>query len=126
VPMPVREGRLGLPAAVAPGVAERLDRIEDRLERQFALLMWFYESYAPVGVIRYEDIVASGGAALEPIAASAATLTVALKSRNAAAVYDREHMHRAARLLLEREGAHRRYYTEGEIAELHRSVASAK
>jgi hypothetical protein len=119
VPMAVREGQLGLPASVAPDIADRLDAIDDRIERQLALLMWFYESYAlnlpRERVIRYEDIVASGGAALAPIAPSAAALQVKLASRNAAAVYDRVHMREAARLLLEREGPHRLYYSAEDV-----------
>jgi hypothetical protein len=121
VPMAVREGRLGLPATVAPEIASRLDGIADRLERQLALLGWFYESYALAlpreRVVRYEDVVASGGAALAPIAASAAALAATLESRNAASVYDREHMRAAGRLLLERAGAHRLYYSREEILE---------
>jgi hypothetical protein len=121
VPMAVREGRLGLPAAVAPDVTRRLEEIDDRLERQFALLMWFYESYARAlpraRVVRYEDVIASGGAALAAVAPSAAALRAPLASRNAAGVYDRAHMRAAGRLLLEREGAHRRYYSAAEIRE---------
>lgn len=121
VPMAVREGRLGLPAAVAPDIARRLEEIDDRLERQLALLVWFYERYARTlpraRVVRYEDMIASGGAALAPVAPSAATLQMPLASRNAASVYDRAHMRAAGRLLLEREGAHRLYYSAAEIHE---------
>jgi hypothetical protein len=121
VPMAVREGRLGLPAAVAPDVAHHLDEIDDRLERQLALLMWFYDSYAralpPARIVRYEDMIASGGAALATVAPSATTLKVKLASRNAASVYDRAHMRAAGRLLLERAGAHRLYYSAEEISE---------
>jgi len=121
VPMAVREGRLGLPGAVAPEIARRLDAVAGRLERQIMLLGWFYESYALAlpreRVVRYEDMIASGGAALAPIAASAAALRVTLESRNAASVYDREHMRAAGRLLLEREGAHLLYYSRAEILE---------
>jgi hypothetical protein len=120
VPMAVRDGRLGLPAAVAPDIARRLDRIEDRLERQLALLAWFYETYAlnlpPERVLRYEDIIASGGAALAAIDPAASTLHATLTSRNAAAVYDRDHMRAAARLLLARDDSpYLRYYSAQDI-----------
>jgi hypothetical protein len=42
---------------------------------------------------------------------------VRLASRNAAAVYDRAHMRAAGRLLLEREGAHRLYYSAEDVLE---------
>jgi hypothetical protein len=121
VPMAVREGRLGLPDSVAPEISRCLEAIDDRIERQLALLMWFYESYARSlpreRVIRYEDMVASGGTALAPIVAGAAALKAKLASRNAAAVYDREHMRAAGELLLERDGAHRLYYSDQDVAE---------
>ena len=119
VPFAQREGRLGLRATIAPEVALRLEATEDRLDRQLVLLDWFFQSYAsalPRGrVIRYEDVVATGGAALAPIAASAAGLAVALASRNAAGVYDRPHMREVGRRLLQREGAYRLFYTPEEV-----------
>jgi hypothetical protein len=119
VPMAVRDGQLGLPATVAPSIARRLEAMADRAERQLALLAWFYESYASAlpreRVIRYEDIIATGGSALAPIAGSAAGLERTLQNRNAAAVYDREQMRAARRRLLEREGAYWLYYTPKEV-----------
>jgi hypothetical protein len=120
VPFPHREGRLGLRPIVAPEVAGRLEAIEDRLERQVVLLNWFFECYAAAlpreRVIRYEDVVASGGAALAPIAPGAGGLRVALESRNAASVYDRAHMREVGRRLLAQDGAYRLFYTPEEVA----------
>lgn len=122
VPFLQREGRLGLLPAVAPEIALRLDSVEDRLERQLTLLSWFFETYASMlprsRVIRYEDIVATGGAALAPIAPSAGGLKRSLQSRNTAAIYDRAHMRDMGRLLLERDGAHWLFYTPEEVREL--------
>ncbi len=122
VPFGQREGRLGLRPEVAPEIARRLEEIDDRLARQLTLLDWFFESYAAElpreRVIRYEDIIATGGAALEPISASAGGLELALDSRNAAGVYDREHMRAAAARLLERDGAHWLFYTPAQVSEL--------
>jgi hypothetical protein len=122
VPFLQREGRLGLLPAVAPEIARRLDAVEDRLERQLTLLDWFFESYASTlprtRVIRYEDVVASGGAALAPIAPSAGGLKRSLQSRNTAEIYDRTHMRDMGRLLLERDGAHWLFYTPEEVIEL--------
>ncbi len=121
-PFMQREGRLGLRPEIAPEIARRLEATEDRLERQLELLGWFFECYASLlpreRVIRYEDMIATGGAALTPIASSAAGLRVALESRNTAAVYDREHMRELGRRLLERDGAHWLFYTREEAAEL--------
>lgn len=122
VPFLQREGRLGLRPEIAPQIARRLDEIEDRLERQLTLLEWFFQSYSSAlageRVIRYEDIVASGGAALEPISRSAAGLGVPIASRNRAAVYDREHMREVGNRLLARDGAHWLFYAPAEVTEL--------
>lgn len=126
VPMHYREGRLGLRSIIAPALAARLEEIEDRTERELTLLDWFFQMYASTlpreRVIRYEDIVASGGAALAPVAPSAAGLRRELRSRNTATVYDSAHIRRVGPLLLERTGAHWFfYYTPEEI----RGVRSA-
>jgi hypothetical protein len=92
------------------------------------LLDWFFHSYASAlpreRVIRYEDVVATGGAALEPIASSARGLELPLRSRNTAPVYDREHMRDAGRLLLERDGAHWQFYSHEEVSELMRATGT--
>jgi hypothetical protein len=117
-----REGRLGLNAAIAPEIAERLEATEDRLERQLTLLGWFFQSYASAlpreRVIRYEDVIRTGGAALEPLASSAGGLALPLHSRNAAGVYDRAHMRHVGRLLLERDGPHWLFYTPEEVRDV--------
>jgi hypothetical protein len=122
VPFAQHEGRLGLNPIIAPELAARLEAIDDRLERQLALLEWFFTSYASTlpreRVIRYEDIVATGGAALAPVAPGAGGLKATLQSRNTAAIYDRAHMHDAGRLLLERKGAHWLFYTPEEVREV--------
>ncbi len=117
-----REGRLGLRPVIAPELAARLEAIKDRLERQLTLLDWFFQSYASAlpreSVIRYEDLISTGGAALEPITAGAAGLGLPLRSRNTADVYDRGHMRAVGRLLLDRDGAHQLFYTHDEINDL--------
>ncbi len=124
-----REGRLGLHPVIAPELAVRLEAIEDRLERQLALLDWFFQSYASAlpreRVIRYEDVIATGGAVLEPIVASAGGLGLELRSRNTADVYDRGHMQDVGRLLLDRDGAHLLFYTRDEINDLLAAAGAA-
>ena len=65
VPMPMRDGSFGLPAAMAPALAARLAGIADVLERQLKLLSWYFQSYLALlpleRVIRYEDMIDSGG-----------------------------------------------------------------
>jgi hypothetical protein len=120
VPFLQREGRLGLRAEIAPVVAQRLETIEDRLERQLVLLDWFFQCYVsalpPDRVIRYEDVIDSEGAALAPIAGGAASLSLPLQSRNTASVYSAAHMRRIGRMLLDRDGAYWQFYTREEVS----------
>jgi hypothetical protein len=119
VPFLQREGQLGLRAEIAPAIARRLEAIEDRLERQLILLDWFFASYASAlpraRVIRYEDVIATQGAALAAIAPAAAAAEFPLRSRNSASAYDRAHMLHMGGMLLEREGAFWDFYTRAEV-----------
>jgi hypothetical protein len=123
VPWPtLREGRLGIPEMLAPVLTRKLALLDDALERRIELLSWHYERYASTlardHVIRYEDLIASGGAALSAIAPEAAALDVVLQDNNAAAVYDRAHLREVGRRLIERERAPWRAYYPHDVEHL--------
>ena len=125
--MPVRDGRPGVDAAVVPSLATRLAAHPDRLDRQVELLAWFFERYReilpPEHVIRYEQVVATGGAALAPVVASARGLDVPLWSRNTATdVYDAAHMKAMAHKLLVRAPGQWAPYRHEEIEQLMKAV----
>jgi hypothetical protein len=130
MPMVVRDGAFGLPPVAAPALAERLAAQPERLDRQVELLAWFYESYREKlpaeRVIRYEDVVATGGTALAPVVASARTLDVPLRSRNAATdVYDAGHMAAMAHRLLAREPGQWAPYRHEDIELLLQAIGGA-
>jgi hypothetical protein len=120
----LREGSLRVPAAMAPEITRRLASIEDVLDRQVEMLEWLFEQYTTVlareRVIRYEDLISSGGSALAGIASSAASLSVPLAGRNSAAVYDRSYLRQAGARLLARgeRAAWRAFYPAGAVEEL--------
>jgi len=68
VDIPVQQGRVPAGERLDAGLASRLDASDDVLERQLWVLDWFFRQYRahlPMQhVLRYEDIVASQGAAL--------------------------------------------------------------
>jgi hypothetical protein len=86
VPMPIREGRLPVAESLRPDLAEALNGIDDRIDRQFYILSWFFgefEQFLPrASVIRYEDIVATGGSALGKVVPEAESLQRSLSDRN--------------------------------------------
>lgn len=69
----------------------RLDAEPDRIGRQLVMLSWSFGQYArhlpAERVIRYEDLVATGGRALVRVAPAADGLSESLHSRNANPVY---------------------------------------
>jgi hypothetical protein len=109
--------------------AERYDRelerrqasIEDRVERQLQLLSWYYERcrVLPGGaVIRYEEMVNSGGRALAVIDPEARSLDEPLSNQNTNAVYDRGGMLELGERLLGSEGAYWHFYPRRSVEEL--------
>ena len=78
-----------------------------------------YEKFLPrEHIIRYEDVCASGGRALEVIVPSAADLNVSLENKNANPLYDRERVLRVGERLLESEGAYWNFYTREDVQEI--------
>lgn len=89
-------------------LAKRLEAIGDRLDRQIALLEWHFERYRPAlraaRVVRYEDVVATGGRALELISPSCRQLELDLESHNTNPLYDRDAVFELKERLFNRRG----------------------
>lgn len=121
VNLPVSRGRLPAGERLDPGLAERLDELEDHVDRQLVILDWFFGRFhaqlAPDRVLAYEDVVASGGRML----AQACRLRVpqeSLRERNTSRLYDPVLATRLARRLLDADGAWRRFYREHDVQTL--------
>jgi hypothetical protein len=101
--------------------------ITDRVERQLYLLSYFYSQYdrhLPIqAVIRYEDMINSGGRTLSCMVTSAAALSEHLESRNKQ--YDQESMDSLAQRLLESEGVYWKFYSREDVESLWRSTYAA-
>ena len=78
----------------------------------------FQQELPASNIIRYEDIVSSGGRALEVIVPAASELNEPLESRNTNALYDREVMLRCGERLLESEGAYWDFYSRRSVGRL--------
>jgi hypothetical protein len=112
VAVPVQQGHLHAAERIDTRLRARLETIEDRLDRQLALLDWLFGQYAqhvaPERILRYEEIVESGGRALRAIAPAAEELAEPLASRNAS--YGRGRLRKLGERLLASEGAYWRFY----------------
>lgn len=119
---PVNAGRLPFGEAFDHGLRRTLDAEPDRVARQFAILRWYFSRYRellpPRNVIRYEELVASGGRALAVIDPDAANLAEALESRNTSRLYDARLVRDLAQRLLAERSIYEGFYTPDDIAAL--------
>ena len=91
-------------------------------EWKLKMLDWACEVYhrelPEESIIRYEDIIDSGGRALSAVVPAAAELDEPLESKNLNPFYDREMMLDVGERLLRSEGAYWRFYTRESVEEL--------
>jgi hypothetical protein len=122
VDMPAREGRVPKAELYDQELFSRMTAIVDRLGRQLGLLDWWFERFEQFlpedHIVRYEDIVTSGGKALAAIVPSATGLDEPLCSRNANELYDRDDVAEIGKRLLASEGAYWRFYPRESVEEL--------
>ncbi len=119
VALPLREGRVPVTERLDPSLRRALSRLSDRFDRQIHLLGWFFEKYrrvlSPSAVLRYEDVVQSGGRALGAIIPEAAQLEVPLQNRNASPLYDGPLMRVLGERLLRTDGPYWAFYSREDV-----------
>jgi hypothetical protein len=90
--------------------------------QKLVILDYYFGRYAeylpPEHVVRYEDIVRSGGKALGVVVPSAELLDEPLELRNLNPLYDRDEMLRIGERLLASEGAYWLYYSRESVEAL--------
>lgn len=118
VDLPVARGRLPAGERLVPALAAALDAQPDLLNRQLLLLDWLFDGFVRAlpraRILRYEDVVESGGAALAH-ASGVPVPTSALASRNASRLYDAAACKRFAERLHADAGAWRGFYGDDDI-----------
>jgi hypothetical protein len=114
VAFPVQKGHAPMAENLDGHLKSRLAGIGDRIGRQLFLLSWFFDHYErllpPASVIRYEEMIASGGSSLAVITPAAAALSEPLTSKNRNPAYSREQVMELGARLLASEGAYWNYY----------------
>jgi hypothetical protein len=119
---PVQDGRVPAAEGFDAELKADLDAEPDRIERQLIILRRSFDRYAELlpkeRVIRYEELVASGGRALSVIDSDAAHFCETLENRNANSLYDAELVRRLAGRLLADESIYASFYRAADVAEL--------
>lgn len=102
--------------------ARRLGEEVDDVGRRLCVMSWFFEQYERSlpknSIIRYEDVVASGGGALSTVTPPAMDLQESLRSKNLNPLYDRDRMLELGERLLEREGVFWSFYAKKSVEDL--------
>ena len=118
---PVAQGNLKVLKGLRPEIYHRLAYIPNIIDRQIQLAHYLYEAYELLPdehIIRYEDIVATGGKSLSRIIQEAGGMNENLESRNKNKLYDDMLFEKIASKLLKREGAYWNYYQRNEVEQL--------
>ena len=119
VNLPFNRGRIAGAEPYDPKLRRALDDEPDRLQRQLIILEWFFARYDAHlerrNVIRYEDLVESGGVALFRRLGHERAEPVVLKSRNESVLYDEDRVDPLLDALLASGGAWTRFYRPSEL-----------
>lgn len=122
VALPVQTGHVPAAENLDIQLKKVLAEIDDRIERQLYLLSWFFSRYEKLlshdSVIRYENIVSSGGKALNVIIPDAHILNEPLENKNKNTLYDTKLMHVLGERLLQTDGAYWNFYSKESIETL--------
>ncbi len=125
VDMPIAEGHVPAAEAFDKKLSDKLINQENKYVRQLIILEWFYEKYkinlTDKQIIRYEDIISTGGKKLAAIDSAANHLNESLKSKNNNKLYHRENIFFFADILLNSKGAFWDFYDKKDVLELCRS-----
>jgi hypothetical protein len=121
VPFNVRNGRVPMGEILDPTLRSVLDATDDRHTRQLHLLKWFFARFAalPIDhVIRYEDLIVSGGGSLAVISPRGASLAEPLRTRNTQATASNPMIRDLAERLLAGDGPYWKFYSREEVSDL--------
>lgn len=117
-----RTGHAPIAEAICGPLQVRLAHIANTPTRQLALLSWYFEQYQQFlpaeRVIRYESMIASGGAALAALVPAAAALNEPLRNKNRNPAYAELDLRGLADRLLDSDGAYWSYYSRDDVLSL--------
>jgi hypothetical protein len=120
--MGVARGRLPLIERLDPELGTALASMPDLVDRLIFIVSWFCGQFLkylpPEHVVRYEDIVATGGRALARIVPKSAELNEALESRNNSKFYGEQQLQRVCKCLIATDGKWRAFYSNDDILQL--------
>ena len=130
VDLPVGRGRIPAGEQFDDALRTALDAEPDRLRRQVRVLDWFFQRYDAHldarKVIRYEDLVDSGGRVLYQALGDAQAPLEALASRNDNTAYDGVDFERLLHALLDQGGTWSEFYAASELTAVAEALSARR
>ena len=130
VDLPVQRGRIPAGERFDRHLACRLAQEPDILQRQLKVLNWFFAQYRAQlpshRILRYEDLIASGGLTLLRQLGRRDARTLALSSRNCNPLYRQAEPDRLLAALLREGGDWRHFYSEADCIALAAGIRRAR
>lgn len=120
VNVPVSRGKVAKSAKLLPEFHQQIEEIDGLLAKQLFIMDWYfsqYEDFPEDHIIKYEDIIATKGGALSPIAGKD-VLDHSLEGRNTSSLYDAKFLVEASDALINSEGAYWSYYQKEDVIAL--------
>jgi hypothetical protein len=125
----VKSGHAPIGEKLDPDLERDLATEPDVIERQFRIMEWFYKKFhaflSDRFIVKYEDVIASGGRELAKFFPAASGLAENLSSKNASKFYDRALMLDLGERLLRRAGPIWDYYSKSSVEGLMVEVNAA-
>ncbi len=118
---PVAEGKITVFKTLAPEKYREIEAIPRLLDRQIRLLDYLFSCYVGLPgltIIKYEDLIATQGSALESMVPEARRLNEPLQNRNRSPLYDPREEEVVRRAILDYPGAWESFYSRDSIAQL--------
>lgn len=117
---PLSEGRSPLGERLDPLLSKTLSNLTCRIQRQVVMINWFFERFqlyvSPGQIVRYEEIIHSGGNCLSEVFPSFSTHGINIYSGNSQYHSDREEVIKIKDILLQTGGPYLYYYSRDEIS----------
>ena len=121
--LPMYDGHIPMGEQFDPKLTRELAEIPDRIDRQIRALSWLFERFSTLAdqnrIIRYEDLMASGGKSLKVMVPGAEQLNEPLSNENRAARYPFAPLEELKKRLLEKGGSFFDYYPRQSLLDEH-------
>lgn len=121
VKLPINRGHIPAAEKINPELSAQLNQTHDVVDRQITIMSWFFERFSSLSnanIIRYEDVVSSGGNILKKMIPGAETLNEKLRNKNLNDLYDHNLMLKLGEKLLVSEGSMWNFYNKEDIEKL--------